>query len=148
MNMKRVRWFTDALLKKTQKYKPCSGAVLEISPSGYVRYIEMDGAFAMNVYSGPITNWDGPDGVWTGCCAGSCKCCPKGCVHFDVAIPPVTTLDTIHVNGRDFKKRNKVPHVLSKEREEEIPIATVIPIPTKDSGLGSGLGSDVNALAS
>ena len=101
----------------------------ETSPSGYVRYIEMDGAFAMNVYSGPITNWDGPDGVWTGCCSERCICCPKGCVHFDVTMPPVTTLDTINVNNRDFKKTYKGQQVLSLEKEEEIPVVTATPIP-------------------
>lgn len=97
---------------------------VELSPSGCVRYIEMDGAVAMNVYSGPIKNWNDPDGVWTGCCSGCCICCPKGCVHFDVTIPPVTTLDTINVNNRDFKKRYKGQHVLSLEKEEEIPVVT------------------------
>ena len=55
--------------------------------------------------------------------AGCCICCPKGCVHFDVTIPPVTTLDTIQ-NNRDFKKRYKGQHVLSLEKEEEIPVVT------------------------
>ena len=105
----------------------CRRITVELSPSGCVRYIEMDGAVAMNVYSGPITNWNGPDGVWTGCCSGCCICCPKGCVHFDVTILPVTTLvvlDTISVNNRDFKKRYEGQHVLSSEKEEEIPVVT------------------------
>lgn len=133
-----------AKAKKTQMYKPCSGAVLEISPSGYLRYIEMDGDWAMNVYSGPIKNWEGPEGVWSGCCAGCCNCCPKGCVHFDVSIPPVTTLDTIHVNGRDFqknKKNNNLPTFQAEEGEEDAstPIPTATAIPVKDFGIGSDL---------
>lgn len=114
-------------MKKTHMYKPCSGVISPQSFRGYFRYIEMDGAVAMNDYSGPITNWDGPDGVWTGCCSGCCICCPKGCVHFDVTILPVTTLvvlDTISVNNRDFKKRYEGQHVLSSEKEEEIPVVT------------------------
>ena len=134
---KRTMMYGCAKAKKTHMYKPCSGAVLEISPSGYVRYIEMDGTWAMNVYSGPIKNWEGPEGVWSGCCAGCCICCPKGCVHFDVSIPPVTTLDTIHVNGRDFRKE--------RDQDASIPIATATPV--KDSGLGSGVGSVVNTFA-
>lgn len=41
-----------------------------------------------------------------------------------MTIPPVTTLDTINVNNRDFKKRYKGQHVLSLEKEEEIPVVT------------------------
>lgn len=117
--------------KRVSAYKDCTGAVLEIGPTGYVRYIEMDGVWAENVYSGPITNWEGPDGAWTGCCVG-CYCCRKGCVHFDVVIPAVCASNDsqikILVNGRVFSKTKK-----KKEEEQEIPL-----------GLGSGLGSVVN----
>ena len=146
---KRTMMYGCAKAKKTHMYKPCSGSVLEISPSGYVRYIEMDGEWAINVYSGPIQNWEGPEGVWSGCCAGCCNCCPKGCVHFDVSIPPVTTLDTIHVNGREFqkKKKNNASTFPAEEGEHGTPIPTATAIPVKDSGLGSGLGSVVNTFA-
>ena len=87
--------------KRTSFYKPCNGAVLEIAASGYVNYIEMDGVWAHSIYSCPITNWDGPDGVWTGCCVDCCFCCKKGCVHFDVEMPG----SQIHVNGR-YSPRN------------------------------------------
>lgn len=125
--------------KRIWSYKPCTGAVLEIDSTGYVRYIEMDGLWAHNLYSGPITNWDGPDGTWTGCCVGCC-CCRKGCVHFDAVIPaPVTNRDTpisIHVNGRNFHKQANKEEKKQQE-EQETPLS-----------LGSGFGSPVNIFAS
>ena len=107
--------------KRTSFYKPCNGAVLEIAASGYVNYIEMDGVWAHSIYSGPITNWDGPDGVWTGCCADCCFCCKKGCVHFDVEMPG----SQIQVNGRIFSKECPTEE---EEMEMEIPVVLASPV--------------------
>ena len=61
----------------------------------------------------------------------------------------MTTLDTIHVNGREFqKKKNNSPTFPAEEGEAQgtsIPTATAIAV--KDSGFGSGLGSVVNTFA-
>ena len=81
---KRMTQYGCSQWKHEHYYKSCKGAVLEINPAGYVNYIEMDGRCARSVYSGPITDWDGPDGVWIGC--APCFCCQKGCFHFDVLL--------------------------------------------------------------
>lgn len=107
-------------LKRTSFYKPCSGAVLEISPTGYVNYIEMEGVTARLMYSGPINDWNnGQDNntTWLGCCAGKCCCCPKGCVHFDVEIPSTSSRaypTNIRINGRMMVKDEHIPVVIAK----------------------------------
>lgn len=102
---KRMTAYGCSKMKSTLYYKPCSGAALEIQASGYVNYIEMDGSWARNIYSGPITSW-GPDGVWTGCCAGcKCCCCPKGCVHFDVILPSEGAPTKMNAKGEYFQSK-------------------------------------------
>lgn len=100
---KRTTKYGHSKLRRRSHYKPCSCILLEISEVGYMNCIEMEGSCARSVYSGPITNWDDLDGVWTGCCAGY-FCCPKGCVHFDVDIPCTDAPSKIHVNGRLLSK--------------------------------------------
>lgn len=83
-------------------FQTCSGAVLEIEPDGYTRYLEMEGKWARLVYSGPILEWTRPDGVWVGCCAGCC--CPKGCVHFTTFLHTQGTGISLTVNDKRFSK--------------------------------------------
>ena len=60
----------------------------------------------------------------------------------------MTTLDTIHVNGREFqKKKNNSPTLAAEGGEQGAFIPTATAIPVKDSGLGSGPGSVVNTFA-
>lgn len=107
--------------KRACYYKPCRGAVLEVSSSGHVHYLEMEGMWARTIYSGPITSWDGPDGTWTGCCVGCC-CCKKGCIHFDVELPRKGDTRRILINGRAFSKDGM------EESMSMIPIVTATPI--------------------
>ena len=109
---KKTSMYGCSKLKRTSVYKPCSGAVLEVSPSGYVNYIEMEETTARLMYSGPISDWNGQDNTWLGCCAGKYCCCPKGCVHFDVEIPSSTSRvysAKIRVNGRIMSKSAYIP---------------------------------------
>lgn len=113
---KKTTLYGCSKLKRTSFYKPCSGAVLEVSPTGYVNYIEMDGMTARLMYSGPINDWNGQDNTtWLGCCAGKCCCCPKGCVHFDVEIPSISRAypTNIRVNGRMMAKSEHIPVVVA-----------------------------------
>ena len=103
--------------KRTSYYKPCNGAVLEINASGYVNYIEMECLWARTVYAGPITDWDAPGGVWTGCCVG-CWFCKNGCVSFDVlVIPNKAAPENIRVNGillsKSGQQKGEVPVVVA-----------------------------------
>lgn len=116
-NYEKKTLYGCAKLKKNMFYKPCSGAVLEVSPSGYVNYIEMEGMTARSMYSGPINDWNGQDNTWLGCCAGKCCCCPKGCVHFDVEQIPTTSRafpTVIRVNGRMMTKSEHIPVVVAQ----------------------------------
>ena len=84
-------------------YKSCHGQLMEISENGNVFCIEMSGMWVKSAYSGPITNWNGPDGVWTGCCVG-CLCCPKGMMFFNADIPLTDKLSQIIINEQTFTK--------------------------------------------
>lgn len=108
---KQTRIYGCSKMKNTSFYKPCSGAVLEVSPTGFVNYIEMENVSARLIYSGPINDWNGQDNTWLGFCAGKCCCCPKGCVHFDVEIPSTSRAcpTNIRVNGRVMTKSAVIP---------------------------------------
>lgn len=121
---KKTTMYGCSRLKRTSFYKPCSGAVLEVSPSGYVNYIEMDDVLCRFMYSGPINDWNGQDNTWLGCCAGKCCCCPRGCVHFDVEIPSSTSRvypAKIRVNGRIMTKSAYIPVVVATPIEQTPP---------------------------
>ena len=108
-------------------FEECSGSILEVNASGNVRYIEMDGLWALVINAGPITSWDGPGGVWTGPCVGCC-CCEKGCFHFSVVMPYNNDPSKIHVNGRVLTK------FMGQEEEiEVIPIVEAIGDPAFNS---------------
>ena len=112
---KKTSMYGCSKLKRTSIYKPCTGAVLEVSKTGYVNYIEMEDVTARLMYSGPINDWNGQDNTWLGCCAGKCCCCPKGCVHFDVEIPSTSRAypTNIRVNGRMMTKSACIPVALA-----------------------------------
>ncbi|KAK1742876.1 hypothetical protein QTG54_006473 [Skeletonema marinoi] len=112
---KKTSMYGCSKLKRTSIYKPCTGAVLEVSPTGYINYIEMEDVTARLMYSGPINDWNGQDNTWLGCCAGKCCCCPKGCVHFDVEIPSTSRAypTNIRVNGRIMTKSACIPVALA-----------------------------------
>jgi hypothetical protein len=119
---KKTTMYGCSRLKRSSFYKPCSGAVLEVSPSGYVNYIEMENVTTMFLYSGPINDWNGQDNTWLGCCAGKCCCCPRGCVHFDVEIQSQSTSKAypakIRVNGRIMTKSSCIPVVKASPIED------------------------------
>lgn len=102
----RNAMYKASRVKKSPAFRPCSGAVFELEPGGYARYIEMDRSTAHMVYSGPITDWNGPGGVWLGCCAGNI-CCRNGCMHFTADVETRSAGISVTINGRKFSKQVK-----------------------------------------
>ena len=59
---------------------------------------------AHDAYKGPIVDWDGLNGLWTGCCVS--PCCPKGCMHFETVVITDTKGISLTINGKKFVRHN------------------------------------------